>query len=236
MRTVLAFQSALRAVRRANPDLIIENCQDGGHMINEQTLLATQLSWLLDDPGSDLPDARNNIQVALGALEFVFPWSAYRWTNQLDQHAGDDEFTKYYCRSAMAGVWGISSDLSKIRNHQRSVVLNEIQNYRRLNAIKKYNQYELVQPADSADAASVTFYGRRNQEAGVIVYRWAAKGPFSKSLWFKGLDKTITYVITDADTGAQMTMTGQELSKQGFSQSFGVDQLSALLFVEPAQQ
>jgi hypothetical protein len=236
MRTVLAFQTALRTVRRANPTLTIENCQDGGHMINEQTLLATQLSWLLDQPGNDLPDARSNIQVALGALETVFPWAAYRWTNNLDQHQDDDEFTRYYCRSAMAGVWGISSDLSKIGDHQRSVVLNEIQNYRRLNSIKKYDQYDIVQPADGADVASITYYGRRNQEAAAIVYRWSAKDAFSRTVWFKGLDKSISYVITDADTGAQTTMSGQDLSKLGYSQSFSSGQLSGLLFVEPAKQ
>jgi hypothetical protein len=235
MRTVLAFQSALRTVRHAYPDLIIENCQNGGHIINEFTLLATQLSWLLDEPGSDLPDARSNIRVALGALEFMFPYSAYRWTNRLDEHADDDEFTRYYCRSAMAGVWGISSDLSKIGDHQRSIIVNEIQNYRKLNAIKKYNQYELVQPADGTDTASVTFYGRRSQEAAAIVYRWSGKGAFSQPLSFKGLDKSVSYVITDADTGVQTTMTSQQLSKQGFSQAFRADQLSALLFVHAKQ-
>jgi hypothetical protein len=236
MRTVLAFQTALRSVRRANPNLIIENCQDGGHMINEQTLLATQLSWLLDVPGNDLPDARSNVQVTLGALETVFPWSAYRWTNNLDQHQDDDEFTRYYCRSAMAGVWGISTDLSKINDHQRSIILNEIQNYRRLNGIKKYDQYEIVQPADGADAASVTFYGRKNQEAAAIVYRWDAPGSFNRTVCLKGLDKSISYVITDADTGAQTTMSGQDLSKQGYPLSFDNGRLSGLLFVEPARQ
>src|SRR5262249_12477098 len=236
MRTILAFQTALRTVRRANPDLIIENCQDGGHIINEFTLLATQISWLLDEPGSDLPDARSNIQIALGALEFGFPHSAFRWTNRFDEHQDDDEFTRYYCRSAMAGVWGISSDLTLINDHQRSIILNEIANYRRLNAIKKYNLYDIVQPVDSADAASVTFYGKRSQEAAALVYRWNAKGPFSQSLSFRAIDKSISYVITDADTGAQTTITGQQLAKQGISQSFAPGRLSALLFVEPVIQ
>jgi alpha-galactosidase len=236
MRTVLAFQGALRAVRRANPDLIIENCQNGGHIINELTLLATQHSWLLDEPGSDLPDARSNIQVALGALEFMPPSAAYRWTNRLDEHGDDDEFTRYYCRSAMAGVWGISTDLSAVSDHQRSVILNEIQNYRRLNNIKKYNHYEILQPADGADAASITFYADRSQEAAAIVYRWRGKAAFTQQLYFKGLDKSISYVITDTDTGLQTTITGQQLAKTGFQRSFAAGQLSALLFVEPAKR
>jgi hypothetical protein len=105
-----------------------------------------------------------------------------------------------------------------------------------LNAIKKYNQYELVQPGDGADTASVTFYGRRNQEAGTIVYRWAVKGTFSQRVCFKGLDKSVSYIITDADTGARTMITGQQLSKNGFSQLFAADRLSAVLFVEPVKQ
>ena len=136
----------------------------------------------------------------------------------------------------MAGVWGISSDLTRIGDHQRSVILNEIQNYRRLNAIKKYDQYDMAQPADGADAASITFYGKRNQEAASIVYRWTGKGPFSQKICFKGLDKSGSYVITDADTGTQTTMTGLQLSRDGFSQTFEAGRLSALLFVQPTKQ
>src|SRR5215471_10726690 len=208
------------------------------HLLDHIQTLTQRFSigwWKYDQPIFDA-DARSNIQVALGALETVFPWAAYRWTNNLDQHQDDDEFTRYYCRSAMAGVWGISSDLSKIGDHQRSVVLNEIQNYRRLNAIKKYDEYDIVQPADGANLASVTYYGKKNQEASAIVYRWSRKDAFTQAIWFKGLDKSISYVITDADTGVQTTMSGQDLSKQGYSQSFSSGQLSALLFVEPATQ
>src|SRR5262249_39481549 len=179
MRTILAFQTALRTVRRANSDLIIENNQDGGHIINEFTLLATQNSLLLGEPGSDLPHARSNIHRALGALEFVFPHSAFRWTNRFDEHQDDDEFTRYYCRSAMAGVWGISSDLTLINDHQRSIILNEIANYRRLNAIKKYNLYDIVQPVDSADAASVTFYRKPSPQAAALLYPSNSKAPFT---------------------------------------------------------
>src|SRR5262249_39156166 len=191
MKNVLAFQSAVRAVRRANPNLIIENCEEGGQMISEFTLLTTQLSWLLDLPGNDLPDARSNIQVALGALEFMFPWSAYRWTNRLDEHGDDDEFTRFYCRSAMAGVWGISSDLTAIGDHQRSVVLNEIRNYRRLNAIKKYNLYEVSPPTHAAEKASGKIYGRRTSEGARVDLSMEPQGRIAQHIRPGGLGQKV---------------------------------------------
>src|SRR5581483_3686974 len=110
---------ALRAVRQANPDLFIENCQSGGRMINEFTLLLTQTSWLKDDNQVGLEHARANISTALGAMQFVFPWAALRFIYNLDQlNPDDDELTRLYCRSAMAGVWGTSTDLSQISQRQ----------------------------------------------------------------------------------------------------------------------
>jgi alpha-galactosidase len=138
MKNVVAFQQALRSVRRLNPDLTIENCQSGGRMINELTLLATQTSWLKDGDGTGIDHARENLGVALGALEFIFPWAVYRFTNNFDQmDPRDEELTRFYCRSAMTGIWGISSDLAALKNRQRTVILKEIENYRLLTELKR---------------------------------------------------------------------------------------------------
>ena len=78
MRNVLTFQNALKSVRQANPDLTIENCQSGGRMINELTLLATQISWLKDGGNNGLGHAkakhhhiarRYGIHLSLGRLQ-----------------------------------------------------------------------------------------------------------------------------------------------------------------------
>lgn len=128
MRNVRAFQDALGAVRRGNPDLVIENCQSGGRMINEFTALATDMHWLRDGGINGLKHARQNIETVLGALEFLPPWTAFRWTNRPDEIA-DPELLRLYCRSAMAGVWGISADQAKIAPAQRAVILKEVRHY-----------------------------------------------------------------------------------------------------------
>ena len=234
MKNVSAFQDALKSVRIANPDLTIENCMDGGQLINEHTLLNTQLSWLMDGTDNGLTAARANVQSALGALEFVFPWSAYRFTNRLDEmDQNDDELTKYYCRSAMAGVWGVSSDLTKIGDHQRSVILTEIANYRRLNEIKLDALYELLQPGRTSNAAGVTFYAELGKKAAIVLYRWNAQAAFSQQVALDELDTTQSYTVTDADTGLQTTATGAALAANGVNLSFDGDRLSGIWFVEP---
>jgi alpha-galactosidase len=233
MRNVIAFQDALLAVRQQNPDLAIENCQSGGRMINALTTMATQATWLSDGRLTGLLHAQQNIQLALGALDFLAPWAVYRWTNNLDQmDQSDDELTRFYCRSAMAGTWGISADLSKIPDHQQDVIRREIQNYRRLNPIKLASLYEISEPADGVDAAGVTFYDARRKRAAVMLYRWDSKAAFSQQVAVDKLRTTLSYLVTDVDTGASATISGADLLKSGVIAQFGPERMSALLFIE----
>ncbi|MGA9769484.1 MAG: alpha-galactosidase [Blastocatellia bacterium] len=233
MRNVLTFQDALRAVRQANPDLTIENCQSGGRMINELTLLATQLSWLRDGGDNGLEHAKQNITTALGALEFIFPWAVFRWTNNLnDMNQSDDELTRFYCRSAMAGVWGVSSNLSQIEEHQQAVILKEIENYRRLNQIKQDSLYELQRPHDGDQFASVTFYDTQHNRAAVLVYRWDRTGPFDANIALDVVKSKKQFRVTDVDTGIKSKERGKKLVKEGLNVSFSSNRMSALVFIE----
>lgn len=234
MKNVLAFQEALRAVREANPDLVIENCVSGGRMINAFTVMTTQATWLRDGSSTGKHHAQENIQLALGALDFMPPWSVYRWTNNLDQlDQQDDELTRFYCRSAMAGTWGISADLSKITEHQQSVVLNEIQNYRRLSPIKVAGLYESRPTADGAATAGATFYDARRKRAAILLYRWDQKGALAQHLDISKLRSSSSYQVTDIDTGVSYTVTGEDLLRDGVTVQFGAERLSALVFIEP---
>ena len=236
MKDVIGFQTALEAVRQANPDLLIENCSNGGRMINEFTLLTTQTTWLSDLGNTGNPDPLGNVSVALNAMEFVFPWAALRFTINFDRiDPNDDETTRLYCRSAMAGMWGISSDLSKIPDHQRDVILQQIANYRRLNPLKFACLYDLQQPSSSADVAGVTFYSRRRYNAGTILYRWSRDGAFDQHVAFPKLKSTGMYRVTDVDTGVQITVSGSDLTTNGIDIPFSAQRLSALVFVEPVK-
>ncbi len=233
MKDVIGFQNGMQIVRNANPDLTIENCQNGGRMINEFTLLATQTSWLSDLGHSGIPDPRGNISVALNALDFIFPWSALRFTINLDQlDQTDDEALRLFCRSAMAGVWGISSDLSQISERQQSIILKEITNYRRLNRLKYSCVYDLQLPVDTADTAGVTFYNRRRFNAGILLYRWNRNGSFDQRVLLTKLKPWVTYHVVDLDTGEEITASGRDLISDGVTIRFGKERLSALLFVE----
>jgi len=234
MKNVDAFQKALLAVRAANPDLHIEGCMGGGRMINELTLLATQSHWLLDGGHTGLNHARQNVVVALGSLDFVFPWAATRWMNNPNKNDhNDDEFTRFYCRSCMAGIWGISADLSLIGERQRAVIVKEIQNYRRLNKLKNDCLYDLYLPGGNSGIAGITYYKASGLAAGILLYRWDRNGEFEYSVGLSKLNPALQYRVENVDSGQIKKMPGRKLHDQGLTISFKPHQQSVLVFIEP---
>ncbi|MHC4674986.1 MAG: alpha-galactosidase, partial [Planctomycetota bacterium] len=233
MKNVDAFQKALLAVRAAHPELHIEGCMGGGRMINELTLLATQSHWLLDGGHTGRNHARQNIVVALGSMDIVFPWAATRWNNNPNKNdPNDDEFTKFYCRSAMAGIWGISADLSLIGDRQKAVILKEVPNYRRLNKLKSDCLYDLYLPGKAGGIAGVTFYKASGGAAGILLYRWDRNGEFEYSIGLSKLNPALQYRTENVDSGQIEKISGKILVDQGLRIPFKPKQQSAVVFIE----
>ncbi len=229
MKNVVAFQNALLAVRKAYPDMILENCQSGGRMINELTMLATQSQWLRDGGKNGLGHARENISTVLNCLGFVPPWAANHWTNNFQTMDPDNlELVRYYCRSSMPGTWGIVSDLPAIPEAVRVVLLKEAEHYRRLNTFKSYI-YDLYLPKEGAPAAGVVYYGPDKTRAAVLVFRWDAKGALEFPIPIN-LPEGAQYSVEDADTGEKTIEAGASLNS-GFTLHLGNERLSTLKFI-----
>src|SRR5262249_48387727 len=188
-------------VSRTNPTLTIEGCLNGGRMINELTALTSNTLWLRDGQSNRLAQMHRNVEVNLGALEFLFPWQVYAWTNNLDDLEGDNELLKSYCRTAMIGIWGISADLSKISNDQQQTILKEIERYRTLNDIKAAFTYDLHNPVSGDDTAAIVYYNEAQQRSGALVFRWDGEGAMSPRLMFRRLNPDADYIVRDLDRG-----------------------------------
>jgi alpha-galactosidase len=133
----------------------------------------------------------------------------------------------------MAGTWGISADLSKISDHQQNLIINEIQNYRRLNPIKRAGLYELRPAAEGVATAGATFYEARRKTAAILLYRWDQKGALAQHIDITKLRLSSSYQVTDIDTGLRYAVSGEDLLRDGVTVQFGAERLSALVFIEP---
>ena len=231
MKNVIALQTALAAVRQSFADLNIENCMSGGRMINEFTDQIAQSHWIRDGGRTGLEHARSNIREALGAIQLLSPLKVQRWTNRLDEIDEDDsELLKMYCRSAMIGVWGVSTDLRKITDKQRKVILNEIDHYRVLSKLKKSLTYDILYHADDADETGVIFYDQNRIKAGVLLFRWDNKESIAPNIKFDLL-RNAKYRVINVDTKEEKIYRGEQLSNGTCQVTLKAGQLSALYFV-----
>jgi hypothetical protein len=233
MKNVTAFQNALLSVRKAHPDLFIENCQSGGRMINEFTTLVAQAHWIRDGGNTGPDHARSNFKEALGAIEFLPPWTAMRWTNNPDRNdPNDDAFTRRYCRSAMAGAWGLVADLAKIEARQRGIILQEVNHYRRLSELKMSCRYDIIPAQDGAPVAGVVFFDTAGTRAGILLLRWDTEGTIDWTIPLTGLNAPRKARIEDVDTGQKTEVDGPQLLENGLTVHFDPARQSALVFVE----
>jgi len=228
MKNVIALQHALASVRNNFPKLNIENCMSGGRMINEFTDQIAQSHWIRDGSGTGMKHAKSNIKEALGAIEFLSPVKVQRWTNRLNEiDENDGELLKYYCRSAMIGVWGISTDLTKISLQQKKVIIKELSNYRRLNQYKNSFKYEILYPDEDGDIAGVIFYKQDNSETAILLFRWNKEGAFSKTIKLPFINNT-SCKITDIDSDKTVIKN----ISQSFNFQFTDKRLSAIYFIK----
>lgn len=232
MKDIIGLQDALIAIRREFPDLIIENCMSGGRMINPLTDGFAQIHWIRDGTKTGLEHARTNVSEALGAVEFLSPAKALRFTNRLEE-TEDPEILRAYCRSAMVGVWGLSAKLSKLSDSQREVVIGETTRYRKLNTYKTGPCYEILRPGTDTGLRGIIFYGPQNHGAAVLVFRWQPGEALSQDLALPRLQSVSRYYVAVADSPEQnRSFDGNALVTTGLPIRFAPDQLSALYFID----
>ncbi len=229
LKNVEEFQRGLVAVRRQFPDLYIENCQSGGRMVNDLTTFAADIHWLRDGGETGHQHARSNIAEVLGAMQFLPGWTCQRWNNRWHENdPADDELTKIYCRSAMPGVWGISEDLSKVDARQLAVIRREVRHYRKLNSLKTSGLRDIRYPQHDSNIAAIIFYDESGLQAGILVYRWNAKGAVQTTLELDGLVGENYYVL-DVDTELKIDLN----ENKKLPVNLDAEQLSALYFIGP---
>ncbi|UCG57141.1 MAG: alpha-galactosidase [Phycisphaerales bacterium] len=233
MKNIVALQQALAAVRRRHPDLIIESCMSGGRMINAFTDSIAQIHWIRDGGRTGYEHARTNVQEALGAIDFLMPAKVQRWTNRPNEVTGSTELLKCYCRSAMIGVWGVSTDLYKISPEQKKIIEGEVKNYRRLNEYKPASLYQILYPGQAEELAGVVYYSEDGDKAALLLFRWGVQGRITQSIKLGRLTRDLRYEVTTADVRDQQRVySAATLAEQGLPVEFSPEQLSAVYFVE----
>jgi len=227
MKSVIGFQNGFAAARKSHPEMVFEACMGGGKIINEFTDRISQIHWIRDGHKTGYVHAISNIHEALGALDFLQPQKVQRWTNRIDETKMETpDLLKLYCRSCMIGSWGISADLYKVSDTQREIILHEVQNYRKLNEIKKDNLIDYKYPTEYVNLLPITFYNEDYTKAAILFFSLSGNDKLVKFKAKTRLSPQKQYEFVNADTNQKIEVQGNE-----FELSLAKGENSAIYFI-----
>ncbi len=130
----LGLYHVLDALRKACPDLVIENCASGGHRVDLGTLRHTHTNWI-SDYTHKVASCRQHVQGA--GLFLPLP--------HLNTWVLDDRTTTEF-RSRMGGAFGVSSRMGKWTSVELDLFEQAVVEYKRLRPFLGGQRFLLTGP------------------------------------------------------------------------------------------
>ena len=212
---VKGLYDILAALRERHPDLVVENCAEGGHRLDFGMLRLTDTAWM-DDESSPSPHVRHNLQ----GLSAVFP-AEYLLSFAMDHptepiHGAAD--MAYTFRSRMTGTLGMSLLGAEFDEHDRAQMQEEV-------ALSKHVRSLLPQPVtllltDQAFAAGGTAWDAVElvspESGNAVLFTYAAEGADDwATIRLQALEPDRRYTVRTIQGRALAESTGADLMADG---------------------
>jgi alpha-galactosidase len=158
----LGFYQLYDWLRRRFPNLLLENCMNGGHMMDFGVLQRTHLTSL-----TDFRDALRNRITVYGAT-YPFPAAA------CEGYMADDPAlpADFLFRSYMLGLWTNSADLTAWDSAKRASARRHIALYKELRPLLRDGDvYHLLPQPNGRDWDGLQYYDPRRGQGVVFLFR-----------------------------------------------------------------
>jgi hypothetical protein len=158
----LGFYELYDWLHRRFPHLMLENCMDGGHIMDFGVLRRTSFTSI-----TDMTDALHNRIAVYGA---TYPWPAYACETYMQ---GSPSLPpEYLFRSFMMGRWTISTDVAAWGLKTREIARRQIALYKQLRfLIRDGDVYHILPQATGRQWDGLEYYDPRRGEGVVFVFR-----------------------------------------------------------------
>ncbi len=188
---------------RRHPRLLLENCSDGGHMLDYGILRHTHMASVSD---LYLPD--DNRRATYGGS---YPFPAEYCESYMAFAPGDP---REQFRSAMMGAWSISDDTTAWDAERRRACRTEVARYKTLRPFLREGRVRhLLAQADTRAWWDGLAFER--PEGGVLFAFRSPGGPAAGTVRIPGLSAGTLYRLEAADEPQVTTQTGSELAQRG---------------------
>jgi alpha-galactosidase len=213
-------------LRAENPNLLFEDCVNGGHTVDYGIVRRTHYISI-----TDVYDPLSNRQ-AFYDSSYALPPSMCEC--YIENHPGANLANfKYMLRSGMMGWCTIMLDMSKWNAEQRAAAKRQFELYKTelRPLIAHGNLYHVSQRPDGVEWDGIEYVSPELDKGVLFAFR-GATDVAAHSFKLKGLAAEKRYELTFEDgSGKPLTMSGKELMQQGISVTLiGRPQSSELIF------
>ncbi len=217
------------AVLARFPDLIIDNCASGGRRLDMETIRRSISLWRSDImcPANCDPDETQTQNLG-------FPlWLTYSGTGTGRPTGDIYRHRSAYSTSLVMQTYFAATD--PLPSDEACAWMKSIfEEYRRVRPYFSCDFYPLTKATASKDVWCAWEYFRPEDNTGIIqVFRRAQSDYIEASFKLGGLNKDLTYTITDADTGAAIEASGKVLSEEGWTVAIREKRTAKLFFIKP---
>jgi alpha-galactosidase len=221
---VQGINAVVSAIQQARPNVLWENCENGGNMMTFN-MVKSYVTSITNDASGSLASR----QAVYGATYPFPPRYAERYMPE------SDGFTPYATHSyRFGGPWVLMNKLADLPAEQVAFLKDQIQNYKNQRTdISAGKVFHILAPAANATDA-IQSYNEATDTAIAVVTRAAAGSP-SYLFRPKGLNSQQRYVVWFEISPSVYSQTGAQLMANGFRVVLPQPYSSDVVHIEPQQ-
>jgi len=220
--SVNGINAVVEAVRRLRPNVMWENCENGGTMMT-----FNMVSHYVTSITNDASGALNSRQGVFGA---TYPFSP----RFADRYMPEEPSNTYTTRSYMfGGPWYFMNRLPNLSADDAALAAGEVRIYKDTRAhVRRGQVFHLTAPPAGGRIDALESYDPSSDAAIAIVTRDGGDADHA-FIKLQGLTPATTYRVHFQDNPAVLSMTGDQLSQDGVLVSLPVEQTAEIVYTEP---
>jgi alpha-galactosidase len=230
---VTALYQILAALRQRYPNLVVENCSQGGNRLDFAMLRYTDTAWM-DDRTAPSVHVRHNIEGLSGMFPPAYLLSFV--TNHEGESIEDAQDLSLYFRSRMTGLLGLCFLGGELSDDDTAAIQREIATYKSARSTLSDGSAALLSPqAEFSNGPAWDVLQETSVDGGVLLYAFenGGAGSDSTNVTPKDLQPGVTYTVQSADVGALGEATGADLMAHGIAVKQSPTSASHLLILTP---
>ena len=213
----------LDTVQRAAPQVLWENCEDGGNIMTFNMVQRYVTSIAADDTGP------LTTRQATYGVTYPFP------PRYADRYMPGEDLNDYITRSYMfGGPWIFMSRIAEWSSRQIDFAAREIALYKRLRPLLRDGRvYHLrLRPADQRSDAIQTV----DPSTGAsVVFAYREQSPIAQPLIRpRGLDPQQFYRVRFQNHSEEITLSGSDILRDGLRVTFQDPRAAEIIYLDPA--